>query len=297
MLVAPDSVIVARDVHVGKSVLRLPVAGRKGRAELHEAVSHQAGQRVVELAADGFLLLAVTLRFFGLVDGLFRFVVAVDAKSHGIEEVEENIDAAGHRPCGIQAVQVLCHLSCKRNALLLRSLRDLIAGGIHDDTGVIVIFVHHLTQVRLPPLAVDSRVVIFGLVDIPAVHELVHHQHSQTVAGFEHGLGNRIVCGADRVVSVLHEDPDPSLFCFRICTCAENSVVVVNAGAAKDHTLTVDRHTFTCFPLQSPDAEGLLHDIFPKGHAAGVEIGSLGAPELSVLHTEAESHLCALAVF
>ena len=153
---------------------------------------------------------------------------------------------------------------------------------------MVVVLVHHLAQVRLPPLVVQIRVIVFSLVNVPAVHELIHHQHSQAVAGLQHGLGDRIVGGADCVVAVLHEDPDAALFRLGIGAGAQNAVVVVNAGAAQDDALAVDEQALSGLPFQGPDSESLFHHIFAECDAAGVKVGSLGAPELTVLYFEVE---------
>ena len=61
-----------------------------------------------------------------------------------IKEVKENIDSAGNRTGGIQAVKIVCHITGKGNSLLLGSLCNLISCGVHDHTWMIIILVNHV---------------------------------------------------------------------------------------------------------------------------------------------------------
>ena len=116
-----------------------------------------------------------------------------------VEEVEEDVDAAAHGAGGIEAVEVRGHLAREGNALGFAGLRHLVAGGIHDDAGVVVVLLHHLPKVVLPPVLQMQRVVVLGLVDVPHVHVFIHHQHAQPVAGFQQIGGCGIVGAADGI--------------------------------------------------------------------------------------------------
>ena len=294
MAITPDSVVITGDVHVGVSTAGLQIAGIKCRAELHELVAHDTGQFIVELTADrrlfGFALLG-----FGGLRLFLGFLVAVHTKADRAQEVEENIDTAGDGPCLIQLVQILCHLSGKPDTLLLCGLGNFISGRIHDHGRMVVILVDHVCQVLSPPVLQECHIVISGLMHVPGIDELVHHQHAQPVAGIKDRFGAGVMRASECVVSVLLMQADLALFRFRKCTCTKQTIVMMNAGTAKNDPLTVDRHALGRIPCQSSDTEVLLHNIIPESYSHLIEIRVLGIPELCVRNGKRNVNFCLLA--
>ena len=72
--------------------------------------------------------------------------------------------------------------------LFLRRFGNLVAGGVHDNGGVVEVLFHHIFYILLPPFEHIARVIVLGLVYVPDVHVLVHHQHTLPVAGVKKGL-------------------------------------------------------------------------------------------------------------
>ena len=110
-----------------------------------------------------------------------------------IEEVKENIDTAGNRAGTIQRMQIVRHLFCQGNPLWLRRFGDFIAGGIQDDAWMVVVLLHHILQILLPPLRKVIHIVMQGFVDIPVINVFIHHQHAEPVADLKRCLGTGIM--------------------------------------------------------------------------------------------------------
>ena len=284
VLVAVDAVVVARNVHVGKRVARAHVTAVQSRAALHELVAHQTREVIEELAADGLLLLrlhpggAQLLRLFGF---LLRLLVAVHAKADGGQEVEEDVDAAGDRAGIIQRMQVVRQLAGELDALLLRRFADLVARGVQDDARVVVVLVHHVGDVLLPPLVKVRHIVVFRFVDVPVVDVLVHHQHTEAVARVQQRLRAGIVRAADGVVAVFLQQADAALLALRIAARAEDALVVVDARALHNDALAVEQNALFA-PRKGADAEGLQVLVAAEADAAGVEVRVLHVPQLCV---------------
>ena len=291
VVIAEDAVVVARKVHLCIRASGLDVAAVEGRADLHGLVAQQTGEIVVELAAHGLFLFSSALQLF------FRFFVAVDAEAQRAEEVEEDIHAAGHGAGGIQMMQILGQLAGQHDAARLGRLADLVAGGVQDHAGVVVVLGHHGVQVFFPPRGKVVHIVVDGLVDVPAVHEFVHHQHSQPVTGIQQRFAAGVVGRADGVVARLLEQPDLALHGVVPTGRAQNAVVVVDAGAAQDDPLAVEQQALVCAPCDRPDAEGRLVFILASAicaavvHGADVGLRRLTAPRLDIGQRHADDSL------
>ena len=239
--VALLAVVVAGDVHGGKGVPGGHVGAVEGGADLHEVRAHDPGQIVKELGAGGALLglLALGLGLGVALGFLGGLLVGILAEADVVEEVEEDIDAAGHGPGVVQAVEELGHLLGQGDAPGLGSLGHLVAGGVEHHTGVVVILVHHIGQILPPPLVEVFHIVVQSLVDVPVVDVFVHYQHAQPVADLQRGLGAGVVGRAQGVVAVLLQNADPALQSVGMAGGAQQAVVVVDAGAPEDHTPAV----------------------------------------------------------
>ena len=211
LFVAFFAVVIPGNVHVGKSLTGGDIAAVEGGTQLHEISAHNARHVIEEFGTGGCFLcfFARRLGLGSLGSFLFCLFVGILPEADGVEEIEENIDAAGHRAGAVQTVKQLGHFLCQRNAPGLGGFRHLVAGGVENHTGVIVVLVHHVGHVLLPEPVKEFHIVILGLVDIPVVDVLIHHQHSHAVAYFQGGLGAGIVGGADGIVAVFLENPQP----------------------------------------------------------------------------------------
>ena len=123
---------------------------------------------------------------------------------------------------------------------------------------------------------------MLGLVHVPAVHILVHHQHTQLIAGVEQVLGGRVVGRTHGVVTSLLQNAHTPLLHLGIAARAEKPVVVVDARAADHHALTVDGHALLRRPAQDTQTEALLHAVRAEAGAGGVELRRPGVPEFGV---------------
>ena len=152
-------------------------------------------------------------------------------------------------------MQIFCHLLRKAYPFGLRSLGDFISRRIHDHTGMVEIFPDHIFEILFPPVIKVIDIIILCLMDVPYIHKLIHHEHSQPVARLKQRLGTRIVSRTDGIVSVFFEDTDLPLLGLRIAACPEHAVIMVDTCAPQDDTLPVHRETFLCVPPDRADTE------------------------------------------
>ena len=169
-------------------------------------------------------------------------------------------------------MQIVCEGLLKCNAFRLGTLCNLIAGGVHDDTGVIIVLLHHIFEILLPPVIHIGGIVMLGFVHIPAVNILIHHQHAQLVTRIEKILGGRVMGGTNSIVAGLLQDADAAFFHFRVGAGAENTVVMMNTGASDYGALSIESNAFFRRPCQGANAERFIHNIIPKGDTGCVEI-------------------------
>ncbi len=147
---------------------------------------------------------------------------------------------------------------------------------------MVVVLLDQGGEVIFPVCKDFACVVVFGLVHVPGVDVLVHHEDAVLVAGIEQPDRSRVVGGAESVVAVFFEEPHAAVLRLREGAGAQDAVVVVDAGALQDDVLAVQRDAFFRGPGESPDAEGVGRDIAAERHADFVERGILDAPELGV---------------
>ena len=77
-------------------------------------------------------------------------ILLIDGISFCAAGQNHQVDSTCDRPAWIQLVQQLYHLFSQRHTLFSSWFADLIANGIQDDRGMIVIPAHQLCQVILP---------------------------------------------------------------------------------------------------------------------------------------------------
>ena len=158
----------------------------------------------------------------------------------------------------------------QRNTFRLCTLCYFIAGGIHDHAWVVVILLHHILQVLLPPVRHERSIVMLGFVHVPAVNIFIHHQHAKPVTCIQQIFRCRIVSGPNCIVAGLLQNADPAFLYLWVGAGTENAIVVMDAGAANYRALSVNGHTFVRRPRQGADAEVLFHHILAKCHTGSI---------------------------
>ena len=141
------------------------------------------------------------------------------------------------------------------NPFFLCRLRNLISYRIKNHRWMIEILLHHIFQILFPPLFKIVHIIIFCLMDIPYIHKLIHNQHSLPVTCFQKRFGTWIVCGSDRIISILFQDPDLTCLCIRITAGSKYTIIMMNAGSSKNHTFSIDRDSCFFIPFQSSDTK------------------------------------------
>ena len=137
----------------------------------------------------------------------------------------------------------------------------------HEGGDIALVVVHEL-----------EGVVVGGLVVEPHVPQLIHHVHTQLVAGTEQVLGDGVVGAADGVEAVLLQEGYTAVGALLIVGRAHNTVVVVDAAALQEHTLPVHEETVLA-PGNLAHAEGhFLHIATGEGDAGLVQMGRFGRP-------------------
>ena len=96
---------------------------------------------------------------------------------------------------------------------------------------------------------------------------------------------------AQRVVAVFLVQAHLPLFRLRESAGAQRSVIVMDAGSAKDHSLAVDGQAFFGIPGQRTDSEGFLHHILTELYPCRIKVGVVRAPELCPRNLQEEYRL------
>ena len=145
---------------------------------------------------------------------------------------------------------------------------------------MIIVLLDHVFQILLPPVFEIGHIVVFGLMHGPGIYILIHHQHAQTVAGIQHGFGAGVMGTPEGIVAILLMDPYFTFLCLRESAGAKRAIIMMDTGAAKDHSLSVDGHTLPGIPRKGTDTEGLFCHILSELHAGRVQMRMIRAPEL-----------------
>ena len=160
-------------------------------------------------------------------------------------------------------------------------LRYLVADGIEDNTGMVIVLGNHLGGVFRPVGFEIQTVVELVLAIVPHIEGLVHHVHAVMVAGLQHGTAAGIVGGADGIEARFLQDPDSAPFAFIIGGSAQDAVVMVDTAAPEEGLLAVDEEAPGA-PFDFADAKLLLRHVIAHRDPAGIEVGGFIAPESGV---------------
>ena len=72
---------------------------------------------------------------------------------------------------------------------------------------MIVVLFHHVRHILLPEGIKELHIVMLGLVNVPVVDVLIHHQHTNSVTDLQGSFGAGVVGRADGVVAILLQNP------------------------------------------------------------------------------------------
>ncbi len=203
------------------------------------------------------------------------------------------VDGGGDGTRAVQGLDVLGELFGDLHAPGLGAFGDLVADAPHDDAGMIAVAQHHRAEVALPPVG-EVRVIVLrvgGLLALPLIEGLVHHQHAQAVARVEKRGRGRVVAGADGVEAVRLHQLDAALLGAIDRGGAEQAVVVVQAAALQLDALAVDAQAALRVHFHSADAERGGHGVrrlaaSEQFDLGAVEPGSARGPQLRRGHVE-----------
>ena len=276
MPISQNPVIISRNIHIFIGISCLYVTAVQTCPHFHEGISHHSCQTVIEFTAYRFL--------FGRC--VFCFFITVHTKSHRTQQIEENIDTAGYRSRTIQAVQIGCHILRQLYPFFLCRFRHFVSGGIHHNTGVVIVFVHHVQQIFFPLVFHIQRIVITCFMDIPHVSIFIQHQHSQSVTGIQQCFGTGIMCRPDRIISGLFQKSYFTFLGIRITAGSEKTVIMMNAGSLKNRSYAVYAETFLCIPAKFTDSKGSCADICPGGNAISIQVRILRTPQSCIFYLD-----------
>ena len=143
---------------------------------------------------------------------------------------------------------------------------------------MVVVLPHHAGKIFFPPVGKVVHIVVLGLVDVPVVDILIHHQHSLRIAGVQQGLGAGVVGRADGIVAVFFQDAHLAAHSVRVAHRAQQAVVVVDAGTLQNDPAAVEQQTLPA-PGKAADAKAGAGHVGAKGGLQGVELRVLRGPK------------------
>ena len=279
--VAVFRIVIAHDIGLR--------AGLLGQLNRHRQIGQQA-----HLVAQGvhhgvdFLGAAAVLQAGG-----------GDQLLHAVHHREHQVQGVHHIAGAVQRADLVRQLLAPLHVELVAGLGNLVADGVENDAGMVVVLEDHVGDVLLPVVGKARAIVIERLGGGPDVGELVHHVDAQLVAGPQQRLAHGMVGAADGIIAGLFELPHPALFSVAEGRGAQGAAVVVDAAAPQLDHLAVDPQAVLGVQLQLADAEGVGIDVahfaavIERG-ADGVEIGVVLVPEVRLLHIHSAAQLLAL---
>ncbi len=172
------------------------------------------------------------------VDGLLLLLL-----HHATQSVRHRQKAVDTTSCvsgGVQPLYFLCDGPMQGVALGLADLRNFVAGAVEHHAGVVVVLGHHLSRRVLPELGEIQAEVVGVLGLVPHIRQLVHHQNTHVITGFQQGRPRRMVGAANGVEARLLQLFHAETLGLVEVRAADNAVVVMNAGSPELHGLAVD---------------------------------------------------------
>ena len=271
LLIAVSRVVVTDHIYLGSGLrdgVSRHIAGDQGSHHVS-----QTGHHAVDLAD-------------------FRILALSRSRHHlrqTIHDTEHQIQAVGHKAGVVQLTDLVRQLLAPLGIKFVPCLGNLISDGVENHTGMIVVFSHKVGNVMLPPLCHVRAVIKVHLGGGPHIRELIHHIHTQLVAGLQKPSAHGIVGAADRVVSGLLQGLYTELRRMGEFCCSRHTVVVVDTAAPQVDHLAVYAETMFSVQLKGADTKGsdlLIHRILALADigAISVKIGMILVPERRILH-------------
>ena len=157
---------------------------------------------------------------------------------------------------------------------------------------MVVILLHHVRHILLPESIEELYIIMLGLVDVPVVDVLIHHQQADPVADLQGRFGAGVMGRADSVVAILLQNPQLPFHRIRVADSAQQPIVVMNAGTSENHPLSVYFQAVVA-PGQGTHTEDFFRHILTKCHPSGIEVGRFHTPQLGIGNPDFESLLTA----
>ena len=157
---------------------------------------------------------------------------------------------------------------------------------------MVVVLLHHVRHILLPEGIKELHIVMLGLVDVPVVDVLIHHQQADPVADLQGRFGAGVMGRADGIVAVFLQNPQLPFHRIGMADSAQQTMVMMDAGTPENHPLPIHFQAVLS-PGQASDAEGLFCHIFSKGYSCGIEIGVIHTPQPGIGNPDVHDSLTA----
>ena len=179
------------------------------------------------------------------------------------------VEATGNGTGTIYLLQECHHFLGLFHALILGRLGDLVADGIHDNAGMVIVPADHGCQIRQVILAPMGCIVELVLMMEPHVPAFVHHVNAIVVTGIQHSAGAGIVGRTNGIEACVLHNADSAPLGFVIGSSANNAVIMVDTAAPEEGALSVDIETLVV-PADSANTEGGNRFIALHAYLTGV---------------------------
>ena len=232
--IAGSHIVIPHDVHGGLQLLQNTADDRMGYDTGHVRLHGHHEDIHVPLTRIG-------LSFRNVVHDLCQ----------PVSGRKSAVDAVGCKAVRIQFMKLVTQHPARLESLFRADLEDLVARGIHNYAGMIVICLHHMFDIALPAPRKVYGIVITYLALVPHVHQFVHHVDAQLITGPKQRLGRRVVGRTYRIETGLLQPLHPAVLIIVVSGSPQNPLVMVNAGAPELHR-----------PAVHPQAVSAVHGKF-----------------------------------
>ncbi len=274
--IALGGIVKTGDIHL---------TGGLSRGLVHKVTGHQlAHQRsqvchhLIDLTRCRYIPISCTCHF-------------CHELGHILHDREHQIHAVDYIAGIIQTAQQIGEFFAPLHIKAVPCLRNFIADGIQDHAGVVIILVHHMGDVIFPPVRHGHAVIQFHLGAGPYIGKLIHHIHTQPVAGLQKPSAHRIVGAADGIKAGFLQVSHPHFLCMGKFCGANHAVVMMQTTAPQLYFPAVDPQPMLRIQLQSADAKGSFlpvtyHSIHHQLCPIGIQVRILCAPRMRLRHIQ-----------
>ena len=195
------------------------------------------------------------------------------------------VETTGNRTRTVSLLQECDHLFGFLDALFFGRLGNLIADGVHNDGGMVVIPVNHGLEIIQIVLAPVGGIVELILMMEPHIPTLIHHVDTVIVASIQHSTGSGIMGRSDGIEACILHDANTAPIRFIGSCGTQNAIVMVDTATPEKSALPVDIETLI-IPADGTDAEGSYCFIVLDTDFASVEVGIFVTPQLSIRYND-----------